>query len=493
MKIPLDRQSPQPLYLQIRDHLRHLIMTRVLKPGDRLPSLRTLAKHTHINQLTAIEAYSALEGELLIYARRGVGYFVSPNPDTALDLVLHSTTSTPSRFHPRQEVIIQDQGDGSFCEQFSASLRLQSQPDIIDFSSGFTHLGEQSEFRRLAKRAINQAGDELLRYGLPEGQPLLQRQISQMLIQQGLDVLPDDLLITHGSEQGISLVMNHYLHPGDWVVVESPTYHGAIATLDLLGARMIGIPMTADGMNLDLLERYLHSHCPKLIYTISTLHNPTGITTPQAHRHRLLALAHQHNCLIVEDNAYEGLSFNLAPPPIKAIDRGDRVIYIGTFSKTLMPGLRVGYVVLPRADRTALIHRKILQDFHVSTLSQAVVSEYLSSGYYRRHINRLNVQNLQRRNLMLQALSKHFPPTTSWTIPAGGIFLWVHSPHHLPMAQICDAAFVRGVRITSGSVFFPRREGYTAMRLNFSLPPDDIERGIAIIGDVLDSHRAIAS
>jgi DNA-binding transcriptional MocR family regulator len=232
--------------------------------------------------------------------------------------------------------------------------------------------------------------------------------------------------------------MQYYLQKDDWVIVETPTYHGALGILESLQAKVIGIPMTAEGMNLELLEQYLKTHRPKLIYTISTLHNPTGITTSLAHRQTLLMLAQQYECLILEDNAYEGLKFQPVPPPIKALDRHNLVTYISTFSKTLMPGLRVGYMVVAGEHHQPLVKHKLLNDLHVSTVSQAIMSEFLATGHYRRHLNRLRISNLQSRNLMLQALENYFPEAISWTVPQGGLFLWTHLPNYLPIEPIWD-------------------------------------------------------
>lgn len=484
MKIPLDRQSTRPLYLQIRDRVQRLIQSGALQPGSRLPSIRAMAREIRVSPLTVTEAYGVLEGDDLVYARPGSGYFVR--------VPLAEISVAESAFAPAQTVIIQEPQQSGFCEQFTASSQLQAQPNLIDFSSGFPHLGEQKDFARLARRAVSQSGDALLRYGLPQGQPALRQQIAQMLVQQGLAVVPEQLLITNGSQQGLALAMQYYLKPGDWVIVESPTYHGAIALLETLGARIIGIPMQADGMNLVLLEQYLRSHRPKLIYTISTLHNPTGITTSADHRQQLIAVANRYDCLVLEDNAYEGLHFEPLPPPIKAFDQQDRVTYVGTFSKTLMPGLRVGYLVAPNAHRQGLLRQKLLHDFHVATISQAVVSEYLATGYYRRHLDQLRMQNRQNRERMLQALSQHFPTGTTWTIPQGGFFLWVHLPEPFPLRRISQAALLQGVLFASGAAFFPDRQGYPALRLNFSLPPDAIDKGIAIVGRLLKQHRVAA-
>jgi DNA-binding transcriptional MocR family regulator len=480
MRIPLDRQATKPIYLQIRDRVHRLIMSGVLKPGDRLPSVREMAKEAQVNKLTVIEAYGVLEADGLIHARQGAGYFVNSHPMTP--------TKLESTFAPVQDVVIPEPQYGSFCKSYMASLHAQRQPNLLDFSSGFPQAFGLEDLQRIARRAMNQIADTLYNYDTPEGLQVLRQQIAQLLVQLGIIVSADDLIITTGSMQGISLAARYYVHPGDWVIVETPTYHGALAILENQGARTIGIPMTSEGMNLDLLEQYLKSHRPKLIYTVSTLHNPTGITTSQSHRKRLLELAQQYECPILEDNAYEGLNFEPVPPPIKAIDQQDTVIYIGTFSKTLMAGLRVGYMVVTGEHRQPLIEQKLMDDLHTPTPSQAIVSEYLASGHFRHRLNHLQTWHLQSRNAMIQALTDYFPQETTWTVPAGGLLLWAQLPDKLPLATVCQKIREQGVLVTPATAFFPDRRGYNAMRLNFSRSPDAIAWGISIVGNELKEH-----
>lgn len=482
MKIPLERQSPQPIYLQIRDRISRLIKSGRLQSGERLPSIRSLAESVQVNKLTVIEAYSVLEADGLIHARQGAGYFVNSAAIGSLKL--------KSTFAPTQDVIITEQERSSFFEQYTASLQAQKQGEILDFSSGFPSSSGLKHLQRIARRAVVRAADTLFQYDFPQGQLTLQKQIVQMLVQQGLEVSPEELIITNGSEQALSLAIRYYVQPGDWVIVETPTYHGALGILEDLGAKVIGIPMTVAGMNLELLEQYLCSHRPKLIYTISTLHNPTGLTTSQTHRQQLLALAEQYECPILEDNAYEGLNFEPVPAPIKALDRHDWVTYISTFSKTLMPGLRVGYMVVTGKHYRCIVKQKLLHDLHVSTVSQAIVSEYLASGHYRRHLSRLRANNLQSRNAMLQALERYFPQEVGWTVPKGGLFLWVHFPSSIPIQAIRNQAAAQKVLVACGSAFFPSQKGYPAMRLNFSHLPEDIDRGIAVLGTVIKGYLA---
>ena len=454
-----------------------------MQPGDQLPSIRSLAETTQVNKLTVIEAYSVLEADGLIHARQGAGYFVS-SPPIAIP-------QSSSHFAPPQDVILLERQEGSFFNTYMASVAARQHTGMIDLSLGFPVDSGLEDLQRIARRAMKQMGSTLFNYELPHGQLTLRQQIARMLVQRGLEVTPDNLIITNGSKQGLSLAFHYYVQPGDWVIVESPTYHGSLDILSSLKARVIGIPMTAEGMNLELLEQYLHTHRPKLIYTVSTLHNPTGVTTSQSHRSLLLRLAQRYEWPILEDNAYEGLNFEPVPPPIKALDQHDVVTYIGTFSKTLMPGIRVGYMVVTGKHYQPLVERKLLHDLHVSTVSQAIVSEYLASGHYRRRIAHLQSKHQQSRNAMLSAMERYFPPEASWTLPNGGIFLWVQLPSDAPLSEICQSAFSQNVLVADGTRFFPDHQGYNAMRLSFSHKPEAIEQGIAVLGGLLKDYQKL--
>ena len=481
MKIPLNRQAKTPIYLQIRDRISHLIQTGHLEPNAQLPSIRALAQTVNVNKLTVLEAYSVLEADGLVQAKKGAGYFINPRSDAAAQA---QPAPPKSSFNPAQNVIIPTQGINSFPDIYAASLRSHIRQDCIDFGLGFPQPTGLEDLTRIARRAMKEA-HTFFHPGDPQGDPELRSQIAQILIQQGLEISPENLLITSGSMQSLALLADHFISPGDWVVVEAPTYHGFLSILQQRGAQIIGIPMTPDGMNLDLLSRYLQSHRPRLIYTMSSLQNPTGITTSAAHRRQLLALAENFDCVIVEDNAYEPLSFEATPPPIKAFDTADRVIYVGTFSKTLMPGLRIGYTAITGNQQKSLIERKLLHDFHISMASQVILKEYLSSGHYRKRLNKVRKLHRDRRDHTIEMLHQHFPTEVTWTVPNGGTFLWIQLPDSLSLSEVCNAAATQKVLVGSGTAFFPTQQGYPAMRLNFSLPPEDTERGIRILGGIL--------
>ncbi|MEL6158115.1 MAG: PLP-dependent aminotransferase family protein [Cyanobacteria bacterium J06554_11] len=485
IKIPLDRQAKQPIYLQIRDRIHHLIHTGHLPPNSQLPSIRALAQTVNVNKLTVIEAYSVLEADGLVRARQGAGYFIIEPGLVPVALEKPPAVGCDrAPFSPVQDVILPTGSTNSFPEIYYAALRSHGQPNVVDFSLGFPQPVDTENLQRIARRAMKDA-HVLFQQGDPKGDFELRLQISQILMQQGLDASPESLIVTSGSMQALALLTNHFIEPGDWVVVEAPTYHGFLSILQQRNAQVIGIPMAADGMNLELLAQYLESHRPRLIYTISTLHNPTGITTTTAHRKQLLALAQQYDTLVVEDNAYEPLSFAPTPPPIKAFDTTDQVIYVGTFSKTLMPGLRVGYMAVTGEDNGALTKRKLLHDFHISNASQAIVKEYLASGHYRRRLKKIRALHQVRRDTLLQLLTHYLPPSVTWTVPEGGTFLWLQLPDNYSVAEISAAAAGQGVLLGSGAAFFPTQQGYPALRLNFSLSPEATEQGIRILGSLL--------
>ncbi len=475
MRMVLDRQSTQPVYQQIRDHLQQLITTGAFSSGERLPSIRTLARSLQVNKLTVLEAYGLLEAEGLVSARQGSGYFV----DQTL-----STPVQPSTFAPDQDVVVCATRSRTFMHTYDQSILAHDCQSVIDLSCSFP-ASPPADLQRICRRVAASA-DQLFSYDAVQGQTLLRQQIAQLLLQRGIQTTCEDLLITNGSMQGLSLIFQYFLKPGDWVVVESPTFQGALSILEQLDVRLIGIPMTSEGMNLERLEQYLHSHAPKLIYTISTLHNPTGLTTSLQHRQQLLDLAQRYRCPILEDNAYEGLNFEPVPPPLKGIDTQGWVTYLGTFSKTLLPGARVGYLAAPVQHYKALLERKLLCDLHTPTFTQAVISEYLASGHYRRHLARLQTQYRHHRNVMLQALETYFPQETSWTVPAGGMYLWVQLPGSIQVDEICRQAAAAQVLVVNGLGLFPGHQGYPALRLAYSnCSPEGIEKGISILGNLL--------
>lgn len=470
------------MYLQIQERLQALIESGSLVAGDRLPSIRSLAKTLQVNKLTVLEAYDRLVADGSICARQGSGYFVveAQVPDPA----------QPCCFAPEQAVMVcETQANRPFAV-YARSIQARQQPGWVDLSCAFPKHPPE-DLARMIRRVAGDA-EAFYAYDAIGGDERLRQQVAHLLLQVGLEASPEDILIVNGAMQGLSLAIRHFLKPGDWVVVESPTFFSVLPIFEQVGCRIIGIPMDREGMNLDLLARYLESHRPRLIFTISTLHNPTGITTPETHRRQLLDLAGHYQCPILEDNAYEGLHFGSPPPPLKVLDPDGWVTYVGTFSKVLSPGLRVGYLVAPPAHRQALLEQRYLTDIHTPTITQAVVSQYLSQGHYRRHLQKVHAQLRHNRNLVLHGLERHFPDWARWTVPDGGMYLWVQLPDPWGplMPTLIQKAEADGILILSGAGFFPDGTGYPAIRISYAnVLPERIDTALSRLGSWLKTLR----
>ncbi|MGC9530272.1 MAG: PLP-dependent aminotransferase family protein [Candidatus Bipolaricaulaceae bacterium] len=342
MLVRLDRESGAPLYHQIRNQLRTMILSGLLPPGSRLPPSGELARELGVNRTTVVNAYRTLWSEGLVEGRAGGGTVVArpqdrdpqalPEPVPLLwNELLTERVPRPENWTERAMPKVED--------------------DVIRFDWGSPppDLFPMAAVGEAATRTLQQ-GPDALRYGPAEGIPVLREFIAQRLRLVGVDVAASQVLILTGSEQGIFVVAQALLRPGDGVVVEAPTYPGALRTFRSLGAQLHPVPVDREGMRLDVLEGVLAYQRPKLIYTVPTFHNPTGITMSLARRRGLVELAHRYRVPILEDHPYSDLRYEGQHVPlISALDPRNYVIYLSTFSKWLFLGLRVGWMVAPRA------------------------------------------------------------------------------------------------------------------------------------------------
>ncbi|MDH4137248.1 MAG: PLP-dependent aminotransferase family protein, partial [Anaerolineae bacterium] len=297
----------------------------------------------------------------------------------------------------------------------------------------------------------------------------------------------ENVLIVTGSQQGLDLIARAFLRAGDEVVVEAPSYLGALQIFSAAGTRLLGVPLDKEGMRLDVLENILIRYRPKLIYTLPTFQNPSGCTMAPRRRLRLLELARRHRVPIVEDDPYGELYYtDQAPSPLLALDRDGYVIYLSTFSKILFPGLRLGWVAAPRPVIERLSQIKQLADLHCSTLIQGAVHEFCQKGALDKHLGRVRDPYRQRRDAMLAALAKHGPAGLEWDEPQGGFNLWCRLPPGLKARRFMAEAARQSVALVPGEVFYPDGGGQEEMRLNFGCPPVAlIEEGIQRLGAAL--------
>ncbi|MGB8214061.1 MAG: PLP-dependent aminotransferase family protein [Anaerolineales bacterium] len=482
MRIPLDRQSTEPLYRQIKTYLRQGILSGNLVPDTRLPASRQLARDLGVNRITVENAYSELEADGLVFSRVGSGtYVLPPNP---LPPVPQSGVEIS---WPLWQQNAQARNTASQSGTAEAMLKAAGHPNPISFASGISDTRQfpAEEFRKTIQAVMRRDGIAAMDYGERNGYAPLRESIAHILASQGLQTRPGNILITAGSQQAIALVSQVILRPEDVILVESPTYSIAIELFRSLGFQIVGIPMDAQGMQVEKLEKILQQHHPKLIYSIPNFHNPTGTCLNSARRRQLLILAERYNVPILEDDFVGDLRYEgYTQPSLKALDPGGQVIHISTFSKLLMPGLRVGFLVADGPIYDSLLNFKRLSDLATSSLIQRALESYMTVGRYQAYLRRSCQNFRKRRDTMLAAIVRYLPEGVSFDPPQGGLFVWLRLPQALSAEELLPMACEEGVAFAPGNIFFPEGSGgQDWMRLNFvAQPVEEIEEGIRRLG-----------
>jgi len=485
MRISLDRQSEVPLYLQIKKNLRQAILSGGLPADTRLPSSRQLARDLGVNRITVDTAYAELEAEGLVYSRMGSGTYVLP----LLEPIKTHTTSS----HPVWPAWQQELAKNNPARTGNSALnriRSTEKRQWIDFSVGVgdERLFPEDEFRKVLQRVMRQDGVDAMTYGDVCGYAPLRQTISQIFASQGLLISPDQILITSGSQQALALVSQVLLQPGDTVFVESPTYGYALVLFQSHHVRIMSVPVDDGGMRVDELEKMLQQATPKLIYTIPNFHNPTGSCLNSHRRRQLITLADRHNVPIMEDDFVGDLRYDgQAQPALKSLDPGGRVIYVSTFSKMLMPGLRVGFLSAEGPVFDSLVESKRVHDLATSNLFQHALHSYITVGRYQAHLRVSCQVYRKRRDTILLAIRRYLPADVQFTPPAGGFFLWMKLPEGCVAENLLEASARQGVLFAPGNEFFVSpQEGASYVRLGFaSLTPEEIEEGMRRLGKVM--------
>ena len=486
MRIPLVRQSDIPLYQQIRNHFREGILSGSLAPDMRLPASRQLARDLGVNRITVETAYSELEADGLIYSRVGSGTYVLHSPTLPPRPKDNQETNWPLWQHNVQI------GSISSSNVDDELLGAELHPRQISFSGGSSapHLFPADDFRKVLQTVMRRDGIAALDYGESNGYAPLRATIAHVLASQGLQAQPENILITAGSQQAISLASQILLKQGDTILVESPTYGGALDLFRALNYSIVGIPMDKQGMQVGKLEKLLQQYHPKLIYTIPNFHNPTGTCLSSSRRRELLVLADRYNIPILEDDFVGDLRYDgRTQPSLKALDPGGRVLYASTFSKMLMPGLRVGFLLIEGPIYKSLVNFKRVNDLATSTLIQRALEAYVTVGRYQAHLRKSCQIFRKRRDAMVSAIKKYLPADVQFDMPQGGLFIWLKLPGNLSSENLLPLACKEGVDFVPGSRFFPdSSQGRNWMRLNFVIQPlKDIEEGFRRLGQAIES------
>ena len=480
MRIPIDHQSSTPLYQQIEAYLRQNILAGNLSPSTRLPSTRQLAQDAGVSRITVKNAYEILESDGLIASREGSGTYVVPQ-----EALLTGNSLAAAWPLWQQELAGLDLLAGEVDLPGQTGTRLHPQP--VRFTGvGDPHRFPLKDFYRSMKTVIHRDGIAALDYGpFGSGYRPLRETISHVLASQGVQAHPDQVLITSGSQQAMALVCQSLLRPGDVVLVESPTYNFGLDLFHSLHLKTLGVPVDEHGLQVELIEPLLQQYHPRLIYTIPNFQNPSGACLNGVRRRQLVALADRYNLPILEDDFVGDLRYDgRAQPALKALDPGGRVIYISTFSKMLMPGLRVGFLVADGPVFQRLVEAKLVNDLATSAFMQRVLDEYVTVGRYQAHLRRSCQVYRQRRDAMSAALKRYLPGDVRYILPQGGLFFWLHLPEGVSATELLPLALEEGVDFTPGERFFSdHADGQAYIRLNFATQPvEQIEIGVRRLG-----------
>lgn len=462
MSLRIDPSSSLPLYRQIEDWFRAAIAAGNLGPGTRLPSSRTLADELGVSRITVDRAYGELMAEGIVETKGSGGTVV--------------TRRTPAMERPRPRW-----QDAALARHGAAERGLPATPPdpsgaTIDLSGGLgdPSLFDLAAFNRVLNTVRLRDGVRALDYGDPQGFAPLRHVISGILASQGLVAPPEQILVTAGSQQAITLVASCLLRAGDTVLVERPTYNSALALFRVLGLHVVSVPLDSRGMRLDAAERAIQDHRPRLIYTMPTYQNPTGVSMDLARRRGLLELAVRHDIPVLEDDFVGDLRFEgRGHPTLKALDQSGHVIYVSTFSKMLLPGLRTGYLVLDGPVFTLLAEHKRVTDLASATLIQRALAEYVGVGRYQNHLKRSVRLYRARRDAATAALAR--VPGLRWSSPAGGMFLWLEAPGLREGGDLATLAAEAGVKLAPGGMFFDdAAQGRRFARMNFALAAEAV-------------------
>ncbi len=373
-------------------------------------------------------------------------------------------------------------------------MAVTTRPEVISLAGGLpdTSSFPPETFAAITSRIAEQSCAKALQYGPTEGLPETKECIAEVMAAEGMRVDRDDMIVTTGGQQVIDLVTKTLIDPGDVIVAEGPTYPGAVPVFHAYQADVVQIDMDSEGMRVDVLEERLdrlerEGRKPKFIYTVPSFQNPAGVTMSLPRRRRLVEVAAERELLVLEDNPYGLLRYEGdAPEPLYALDGGVYVMYLGTFSKILSPGIRLGWVVAPPPVLEKINLGKQEADLCTSTLSQLLVQAYFEIGDWREYVRSLTEIYRSRRDAMLQALEDYFPPQAEWTRPGGGLFIWATLPDFIDTDDLLVRALRDNVAFVPGSGAYLDGRGHSSMRLNFSGSGEErIREGVRRIGEAV--------
>lgn len=468
MNISLDKESSQPLYIQLFEQLKELIQQGILPEDYKLPTIRELGRDLKVNNSTVVNAYKLLEDHKLIYKKVGSGSYVLPIEE---NLIINNAVSNED---DRQE------------------YDYNTEEGYIDFATASPdpRLFPMTDFKKAINDVIERDGGNAFMYHDSRGYLPLRSSIADYLSKREIEVGPEDVYIISGAQQGIDIIAKALLTNGDYVFVESPTYTGAAAVFKSRGARIVEIPLQNDGPDMNELEKLLQVIKPKFMYTMPNFQNPTGCSYSERKKKHLLLLCKKYKLLIVEDDYSGDLSYKEKPAtPLKAYDKTDSVIYIKSFSKIFMPGLRVAFLIIPEHIKKIIASAKYMTDISTSGFMQRVLDLYLNRNILDEHIKYMKKEYGLRYIEAVRAAKKYLRGAL-FNQPYGGLNLWIRLPEGIDSSKLYERCKKNMVLITPGTIFLKGKEGEEHIRISFSgVDVPDITKGIAIIGNTIEEIK----
>ncbi len=478
--IQIDPRRDEPLYKQIYEELVTRIRAGEYPSGFRLPPSRELARELATHRNTVARAFDALEQSGLVYSVVGRGTFVAeqpaaatPSPETALSLPWNSLLSHAANAEP--------------LSRLDRMVHSVQRTDLVNLTSMYpsADLLPADLLRRCMDHVLRTCQLEALGFAPRYGLPRLRELIAGLLRTAGLHVTSDDILITTGSQQALDLVARALINPGDVLLAEEFTYTGVLTAFAAAGATIVGVPDDAEGPDIDALRRLGRSGA-KAFYLMPNCGNPTGASVSLARRRQIAAWSHEFGIPLLEDDYGADLDLEECPriPALRALDPD--VLYIGTFSKRLIPALRIGFLVCPQVLRRRLVALKHSMDLGTSALMQHALAEFIERGYLRLHLRRILPAYRARRDALEAGLREHLPPQITWQHPRRGGFLWLKLPPAYDTEVIFEEAQRQGVLVSPGALHSVHRLQHSGVRLTFCAePPERLAEGARRLGAAL--------
>jgi DNA-binding transcriptional MocR family regulator len=462
------------LYQRVALRVAQQVNKGIFRPGERVPSVRQLSDQLDVSIATVIEAYRRLEDDGVLEARPQSGYYVrlrqwQPPAEPAASCPPCTPTTV------------------SINELAMRVIKSARQPNVVQLGVATPHTDYLpiKRLNQITAAVARRDQGQIHRYDFPPGLPALRQQIARRMLETGCDVSPDDIVVTSGCQEAVSLCLRAVAKPGDVIAVESPTYYGSLQVIESLGMKALEIPThPRDGISLEALELALERHRVRACVLVLTYSNPLGACLSEENKRRLVRLLAEHEIPLIEDDIYGDLGF-AAPRPkaAKAFDRKGMVMYCSSFSKTVSSGSRVGWTA-PGRFYNQIEHLKFVNTVAAAaTLPEMALAEFLAHGGYERYLRGVRPIYAQNAERMSQAIARFFPEGTRVTKPAGGVVLWVELPPKVDAIELRRRAMERGVNIAPGPLFSAKQKYRNFIRLTFALPWDErVEQALITVG-----------